>query len=381
MSISQKPKILVVDDSPDDIRLLINTLREQYTTSAATNADDALKLLEESAKPDIILLDINMPGTKGYAACKTIKQSPYLADIDVIFLSSNDSTQEVLDGFNAGASDYLVKPYAPEILLSKIKQCLTVRETKTRLAEAAKIAETIALNAMTDTGDLGTLMNFLRNSFNRHDLPGLAKEACATLQQFNLNACLRIYVDETICELSTEGEPSEIEKSVMLRLADSPEPIITMGNRLMLIKPHAVILIKNLPTDPDRAARIKAHLMILLEGIVTKSCYIQDHSRVDALLNDNLNKVSRQAEAALIDMQSQQEAHKKRFIDIMENMVHRVEESFFPLGLTDNQEDQLLNIMSEAVSTALDHLQTGLEMDNKVREIIRSLSGVTSVRQ
>ena len=66
---------------------------------------------------------------------------------------------------------------------------------------------------------------------------------------------------------------------------------------------------------------------------------------------------------------------------MMENMVHPVEESFFPLGLTDNQEDQLLNIISEAVSTALDHLQMGLEMDNKVREISGSLSGVTRVRQ
>lgn len=373
----EKPyKILIVDDAPEDIRLLINALRNDFALATAKNAEEAITYLNEHPKPSLILMDINMPGQNGYDACRTIKQNPKWADLDILFLSSKDSTQEVLDGFDAGATDYLVKPYTPAILLSKIKQCLASREAKNELAEAAKVANAIAFNAMLETGNLGTVMNFLRASFNIKTLDDLAEETIKALQQFNLIASLHFHTDTQNGHYATDGQPSEIEKNIMARLTESQDPIISKGNRLILIKPNAVILIKNFPSEPNKASRIKDHLMILLDGIAAKIISLQDAQQVLHLLNNNINTVIYEVEKALIDMQVQQEAHKKRFIDIMEVMVQKVEESFFPLGLTDTQEDSLLNIMSSSVNTALNHLHEGLELDKTVKNIISSLSKV-----
>lgn len=68
-------KVLIVDDSPEDIRLLMQELKNEFQITAATSADDALQMISENI-PDVVLMDINMPGTDGYAACAILKDSP-----------------------------------------------------------------------------------------------------------------------------------------------------------------------------------------------------------------------------------------------------------------------------------------------------------------
>lgn len=377
---SSQTKILIVDDSPEDIRLLMNELKSEFQITAATTADDALQIISETL-PDIVLMDVNMPGTDGYTACAILKDSPETAGIDVIFLSSNDSTEEVLKGFNAGASDYLVKPYAPLILMSKIKACIARRKDLQKLAEAAQYAGAVAMSAMSDTGDLGTIVNFLRSSFAIKTTDHLCQEICTALAAFGLNACAYIYLQEGGVFGGTDGAPSELEMNLIKRIITSPEPIITIGNRLLLIKPGVVLLIKNLPEQPEKAARIKDHLMILLEGIIAKVVSLNSQTKLNQLLSSNINRVIKDAERALVDIRINQEAHKKQSIDIMEKMVAEVEASFFNLGLTDQQEEQLLEIMTNAVSESLSHFEVGLEIDNKISSIIESLATVSSDAQ
>ena len=377
---SSQTKILIVDDSPEDIRLLMNELKGDFQITAATSADLALQMISETL-PDIVLLDVNMPGTDGYTACSIIKDSPETASIDVIFLSSNDSTAEVLNGFSAGASDYLVKPYAPLILLSKINACIARRQDLHKLTEAAKYAGAVAMSAMSDTGDLGTIVNFLRSSFAIKTADDLCREICSALSTFGLNACAHIYLDDGEVFGATEGAPSELEMNLIKRILNSPEPIITVGNRLLLIKPGVVLLIKNMPEAAEKAARIKDHLMILLEGIVAKVISLNSQAKLNQLLSSNINRVIKDAEHALIAIRENQEAHKKQSIDIMEKMVTEVEASFFNMGLTDQQEEKLLEIMTKAVSESLNHFEAGLEIDNKISGIIDSLSQVSSDAQ
>jgi CheY-like chemotaxis protein len=377
---SSQIKILIVDDSPEDIRLLMSELKGDFQITAATSADLALQMISETL-PDIVLMDINMPGTDGYTACTILKDSQETSGIDVIFLSSNDSTDEVLKGFNSGASDYVVKPYAPLILLSKIKTCIARRRDLQKLAEAAKYAGAVAMSAMSDTGDLGTIVNFLRSSFAIKTANDLCREICSALSSFGLNACAYIYLDDGGVFDGTEGTPSELEMNLIRRIVNSPEPIITIGNRLLLIKPGVVLLIKNLPDNAEKAARIKDHLMILLEGIIAKVISLNSQAKLNQLLSSNINRVIKDAEHALIEILENQEAHKKQSIDIMEKMVTEVEASFFNMGLTDLQEEQLLEIMTKAVSESLSHFEAGLEIDNKINGIIDSLAQVSSDAQ
>lgn len=96
----KKHSILVVDDSPDIIVMLSTILKDLYKTKIATSGEKALKLLESQDKPDLILLDIVMPGMNGYEVLKQIKSNPDTWNIPVIFLTSQTGVQEEKKGLN-----------------------------------------------------------------------------------------------------------------------------------------------------------------------------------------------------------------------------------------------------------------------------------------
>ncbi len=121
--------ILVVDDVPDNIRMLVGLLSTSYTVKAALNGEQALKILASDELPDLILLDVSMPKMDGYEVCRRIKANPATADIPVIFLTSMDKATDVSQGFAVGAVDFITKPADPPILRARIATHLKLRRS------------------------------------------------------------------------------------------------------------------------------------------------------------------------------------------------------------------------------------------------------------
>ena len=126
--IAEKKRILIVDDSADDIHVLMENLKQDYAVLAATCGEKALELAGKTPRPDVILMDVSMPDMDGYETCRSIKQNPETQNIDVIFVSANDTANEKIIGYEAGGSDYLIKPVQPGELLQKIKLVFKNRE-------------------------------------------------------------------------------------------------------------------------------------------------------------------------------------------------------------------------------------------------------------
>ena len=95
----EKSSILIVDDSTDNIDLLIGALGDQYKVQAATDGNRALELVKQGQKPGLIFMDVMMPEMDGYEACKQIKSEPGCEDIDVIFVSALDSMENIIKGY------------------------------------------------------------------------------------------------------------------------------------------------------------------------------------------------------------------------------------------------------------------------------------------
>lgn len=118
---TDKPTILIVDDTPANLSLLSQVLKPDYRTKAAVSGEKALKLAASATPPDMILLDIMMPGMDGYEVCRRLKASPATCDIPVIFVTAMTDEEDEAKGLALGGIDYLTKPISAAIVKARVK--------------------------------------------------------------------------------------------------------------------------------------------------------------------------------------------------------------------------------------------------------------------
>ncbi|WP_077033853.1 two-component system response regulator [Pelomonas sp. KK5] len=125
-------KVLVVDDNPDNLALMAGLLKDRYRIVVAANGEKALQLAHHAEPPDLILLDIMMPGLSGHEVCRRLKADPATREIPVIFLTAMSATADEELGFELGAVDFITKPISPPIVRSRV-------ETQLQLKRAADL--------------------------------------------------------------------------------------------------------------------------------------------------------------------------------------------------------------------------------------------------
>lgn len=127
--------ILAVDDTPASLRLLTDILNgEGYSVRSAINGELALKAAT-TQPPQLVLLDVNMPGMDGFEVCRQLKQLPSLHDVPVIFVSALSETQDKLKGFDIGGVDYVTKPFQREELLARVRTHIELHRLRNHLGE------------------------------------------------------------------------------------------------------------------------------------------------------------------------------------------------------------------------------------------------------
>ena len=119
--------LLVVDDAPDNIQLLGGLLKDKYKIKAATSGEKALEIARKAQQPDLILLDVMMPGMDGYEVCARLKSDESTRGIPVIFVTGHASEVEIQKGLGMGAEAYLSKPVVPDELFSAVERILQSR--------------------------------------------------------------------------------------------------------------------------------------------------------------------------------------------------------------------------------------------------------------
>ncbi|MCF8159705.1 MAG: two-component system response regulator [Polaromonas sp.] len=182
LDFTQKPTVLVVDDTPDNLSLVSSLLRDDYIVRVANNGEKALRIAVSEQAPDLILLDIMMPGMDGYEVCRRLKEDPRSRDIRVIFLTARSEVEDERKGFKLGAVDYITKPISPPILQERIKTHLALKaaadflrdknqylelEVARRTQELAAIQDVtiLAMASLAETRDSDTGNHIRRTQF------------------------------------------------------------------------------------------------------------------------------------------------------------------------------------------------------------------------
>lgn len=165
MNPDDEKRILIVDDQSLILQAMTLILEPYYTIVTAINGEEGLLAAHADPPPDLILLDIKMPGIDGYEVCSRLKADQDTRDIPVIFVTALDRKQDEIRGFEVGAVDYVAKPIVQKTLLARVHIHLALEESLQKLKENQKIIE--ARNAELDE------MNQLKNKFigiAAHDL-------------------------------------------------------------------------------------------------------------------------------------------------------------------------------------------------------------------
>ncbi|HQR47491.1 MAG TPA: SpoIIE family protein phosphatase [Thermoanaerobaculia bacterium] len=131
----ERKTILLVDDAPANIQVANSILKDTYKVRIATNGEKALELARTKPLPDLVLLDIEMPGMDGYEVCTRLKADRETRDIPVIFLTGKTEAEDETHGFSVGAVDYVHKPFSPAVVLARVQTHLALRGAREQLAD------------------------------------------------------------------------------------------------------------------------------------------------------------------------------------------------------------------------------------------------------
>ena len=168
---SEAAKILVVDDTPTNVSVLLEMLgREGWRVLVARDGDSALEQAEY-ARPDLVLLDVMMPGIDGFETCRRLKRNARTAEVPVIFMTALGDLEDKVKGFEAGGCDYVVKPFEHEEVLIRVRTHLQLQQLRRALEDAAErkeAAEYMKAAAPRGSGKgFGTLGDLLRQKLEK----------------------------------------------------------------------------------------------------------------------------------------------------------------------------------------------------------------------
>jgi len=208
VSTAERKTILIVEDTPEHIGILVQCLRDEYATKVALDGELALQMVTTHPRPDLILLDVIMPGTlDGYMVCSRLKASKKTRDIPVIFTTALGSVRDESLGFELGAVDYISKPFNPTLVKARIKTHLELKEYRDSLeVQVRERTRELALTQDATIYGLGILAEFRDTETGMHIK---RTQAYVELLSRHLqgNPKFRGYFDETTIRLLVNSAP------------------------------------------------------------------------------------------------------------------------------------------------------------------------------
>ncbi|HZK18815.1 MAG TPA: two-component system response regulator [Clostridia bacterium] len=243
----EKPAVLVVDDTPDNIMLVNEILKYSYRIRVATNGKTALKVAEMTL-PDIILMDVMMPVMDGYEACRQLKNNDLLRDIPLIFVTAKSDERDEKKGLALGAADFITKPINPSILKARIQTHLTLKRSRdilkdqnhfldkevqrrTRDIVVMQEASIMAMAALAETRDKETGRHLRRTKFYIKELAKYLGKTSKYRDVLNPERIRIIVLSSPLHDIGKVGIPD--------RILLKPGPLTT--KEFEVIKTHTTL--------------------------------------------------------------------------------------------------------------------------------------------
>ena len=261
-------KILVVDDTPANVKLLVDVLTAKgYTALAAVNGEEALAMVAQHA-PDLVLLDIMMPGLSGYEVCKQLRANPDTALLPVVLCTSLDPQQERIKGIEAGADDFVSKPINRPELLARVKSLLRIKTLQDEVkAQAQQIAQwnlTLEQRVQEQVGQIDRL-----GRLKRFFSPQLAEAIVAggeDMLKTHRREISVVFIDlRGFTAFTDQAEPEEVMEMLHAFHASMGRIVVEHGGTLERFAGDSVMVFFNDPVVMERPAEAAVRMALAMQ--------------------------------------------------------------------------------------------------------------------
>jgi signal transduction histidine kinase len=218
------PRVLVAEDEVDLRGFIVGVLKETYVIDAAKDGAEALELMKKN-RPDLVLTDVMMPGTSGLDLCRAIKEDPSLRQIPVILLTARGENEAALEGYEAGADDFVAKPFHTKVLQARIRAHLKMRGLSLQLADQARLASAGTLAAGL-AHEVKNPLNAAVNAARILEKGGSARVSNEKLMGLIVDALGRI--DNIISALDAHARPADGDDLAPCNIRKSVESTLNL---------------------------------------------------------------------------------------------------------------------------------------------------------
>lgn len=369
----ERPHILLVDDDPMMLEIEQHQLgSEKYRFTIATDGLDALVKVD-AEKPDVILLDVQMPGLDGLETCRRLRAIEDNADIHILFVTAHDDPETRLAAYEAGGDDVLIKPLKPAEINRKLETALENRKLVENLRK--EMAETmgVLMSTIVTSGEYGVIMNAQRQSLGCKTLGDLAEVVLKAMEDYSLVGSVQLRTQGEMLTINSERRSSPLEQEMLLKLSLENRHIYDYGSRTAFCYPNTAILVKNMPLDdPETYGRIKDNIALLAEAAEYRLKALVDEMQVrqqKEKLVDSVGLVSQ----VLDKVENKFKSGQSEMTEIFNELERGLEWSFSGLGLTDEQERSMWAIVRPLADRATALYEGGRELDAQLATALQAL--------
>lgn len=365
--------VLVVDDDRTTRLNHHSVLAREYDVELAESGNDALQILGELS-PDLIVLDIEMPGLDGYETCRRIRE---ISTVPIIFVTAHSSLESQLEALQAGANDILTKPIAYDLLLMKAARAIQTHICSQRLHLEKKSFQNMAMNLLSSVDETTVLLNYLRRGIQCRSYFELSMRLTEAARSMGVQCYGVIRSSSGNHYFRSEGESTGLEKEVLAKVS-------TMGERfqfktqLVVNCDHVSIISTNVPIgEPEKAANFSENLHQLAEA--TESLAENVEMRQESMARADQLQVALMSASGAVH--SLQEKHRQMQADtrmLLQELVQNIENSFSWLGATTDQEVAINNTMNQSVEKILELLTTRGQFEADFTTVLGALRGPQS---
>ena len=364
-------QVFAVDDDPFVLDIIRGILEPEYPVELFASAEACLARLATHT-PGMFLLDVRMPGMDGYSFCRQLKDDAGRCQIPVTFVSSQDTIDARMNGYDAGGEDFIVKPFQAEEVRRKVRVAQRIALDKRALAQQLEDSELLSSLVMANMDEYAILVRFMRELISWQSEAEIAGGMLEMLQRYRLEGVVQTRISQRTLTLSAQGANLPLESSVLNHVRGL-ERIFEFRNRSVYNFERLTLMINNMPLqDPDYCGRLRDHLCIAAETAEARLKALEtgeENLRSQLGIRSALERV-RSLTASLRQAHLRDRASSS---DLFLRMEQSLAQSFVHLGMSENQERHLGELVNGFMLELMALLDRSEETHDSLQDLIEQL--------